>query len=131
MMSMQRKNNYDQPLPHEKILKQYRDALLAHFPDDLQQLTLFGSQVTRDTHAESDIDVLVLMSWEEDKLPNGRYIALTSDPRWQKIIELAYDITLEYGIVLAPFVMGQKLFEKWSPLNDRIKQNGIEIWTRN
>lgn len=123
--------HYNQPLPYENILTQYRDALLAHFPDDLQQLTLFGSQARGDTHAESDIDVLVLMNWDEEKLPNGRYIALTSDPRWQKIIELAYDITLEYGVVLAPFVMSKKLFEKWSPLHNQIKQSGIEIWKRN
>jgi hypothetical protein len=47
------------------------------------------------------------------------------------IVELAYDLTLEYGVTLSPLVMSEKRFKQWSPLNNRIKQDGIDIWKKN
>ena len=53
---------------NHEVLARYRDALLARFPDQLQRLILFGSQARGDATAESDIDVLVVVNWEEEKL---------------------------------------------------------------
>jgi len=55
-------------ITNHEVLTRYRDALLANFPDQLQRLILFGSQARGDATAESDIDVLVVVSWEEEKL---------------------------------------------------------------
>lgn len=118
-------------IPYAEILNEYRNALLAHFPANLQRLILFGSQARGDAHAESDIDVLVLVNWKEEKLPNGFYADPYVDPRWQTIIEIAYDISLEHGILLAPYVMSEKRFAEWSPLANEVKKEGIEIWKRN
>ena len=119
-----------QKIPHSEILNRYRRALLAHFPKQLQRLILFGSQARGETTAESDIDVLVVVNWKEEQLAGGRYAAPFNDPRWRRIVELAYDLSLEYGVVLSPVVMSEKRLAQWSPLSNQIKQDGIEIWKR-
>ncbi len=120
-----------QEIPYITMLQQYRQALLDHFPNDIEQLILFGSQARGDSHEESDIDILVVVSWNEEYLGNGFYVAPYDDPRWQTIINLASDLSLEYGVLLSPKVMSQKRFERWSPLGNEIKKEGIEIWRKN
>jgi predicted nucleotidyltransferase len=120
-----------QKTSHPEIINKYREALLAHFPDQLQRLILFGSQARGEVTDESDIDVLVVVSWEEEQLAGGRYAAPFSDPRWQMIVEMAYDLSLEYGVILSPVVMSEKRFERWSPLGQQVKRDGIEIWKKN
>lgn len=114
-------------LPHAGLLNKYRQLLLTHFPDQIQRLILFGSYARHEAVSESDIDVLVVVNWEEERLPAGRYVAPFDDFRWRKIMELAYDLSLEYGVVLAPLVMSEARFQQWSPLNQQIKQEGIEF----
>jgi predicted nucleotidyltransferase len=114
---------------HE-VLTRYRDALLARFPNQLQRLILFGSQARGDAAAESDIDVLVVVSWGEERLPGGFYAAPFSDPRWQAIVDTASDISLEYGVYISPLVVSERRFHEWSPLIKRAKEEGIEIWRR-
>lgn len=96
-----------QKTAHARILNQYRQALLANFPDQVQRLILFGSQARGEATAESDIDVVVV-DWEEEQLAGGRYAAPFNDPRWRRIVELAYDLSLECGVVLSPIVMSEK-----------------------
>jgi predicted nucleotidyltransferase len=116
---------------HPEILNQYRQALLTHFPRQIQRLILFGSQARDEATPESDIDVLVVVNWEEEPLGRGRYAAPFGDPRWRRMVELAYDLSLEYGVTLSPVVMSEKRFNRWSPLTHRIQREGIEVWTRN
>ena len=118
-------------IPYINILNEYSKILLARFPDDLQRIILFGSQARGDASSESDIDLLTLVSWKEEKLPNGFYVDPYSDPRWQSIIEIAYDISLEHGVLLSPYVMSENRFAEWSPLVNEVKKEGIEIWKRN
>ncbi len=112
------------------MLQQYQQTLLNHFPDDIQQLILFGSQARGEVHEESDIDILVVVSWDEKYLGNGFYAAPYDDPRWQTIINLASDLSLEYGVLLSPKVMSQKRFERWSPLGSQVKKEGVTLWKR-
>ncbi len=64
-------------------------------------------------------------------LTEGRYAAPFNDPRCRRIVELAYDLSLEYGVVLSPLVMSEKRIARWSPLNNQIKRDGIELWKKN
>jgi predicted nucleotidyltransferase len=117
-----------QQMTKKEIVIKYRDALLARFPNQLQRLILFGSQARGDAIAESDIDVLVVVGWEEKRLPGGFYAAPFSDPRWQAIVDAASDISLEYGVYVSPLVMSEHRFREWSPLVQRVKEEGVEIW---
>jgi predicted nucleotidyltransferase len=120
-----------QKITNHEVLIKYRDALLARFPDELQRLILFGSQARGDATAESDIDVLVVVNWEEKRLTGGFYAAPFSDPRWQAIVDTASDISLEYGVYISPLVISERRFYEWSPLVNRVKEQGKEIWRRN
>ena len=115
-------------IANHKVLTRYRDALLARSPDQLQRLILFGSQARGDATADSDIDILVGVNWEEERLPGGFYAAPFSDPRWQAIVDAASDISLEYGGYIAPHVISERRFHEWSPPVNRVKEEGIEIW---
>jgi predicted nucleotidyltransferase len=119
-----------QQLPEQEVLVKYRDALLARFPDQLQRLILFGSQARGDAVSESDIDVLVVVDWDEQRLPGGFYAAPFGDARWQAIVDAASDLSLEYGVYVSPLVMSERRFHEWSPLVQRVKEEGVEIWKR-
>lgn len=119
-----------QKIANQEVLTKYRDALRARFPDQLQRLILFGSQARGDASAESDIDVMVVVSWGEERLPGGFYAAPFSDPRWQAIVDTASDISLEHGVYISPLVISERRFHEWSPLVKRAKEEGIEIWRK-
>ena len=74
---------------------------------------------------------MVVVNWEEERLPGGFYTAPFSDPRWQAIVDAASDISLEYGVYISPLVISERRFHEWSPLTNRAKEEGIEIWKRN
>ncbi len=74
--------------------------------------------------------MLVVVNWETEQLLGGFYRAPFSDPRWHAIIDLAYDVSLDYDVYLSPLVMSEREFQVWSPLVNRVKTEGIEIWKR-
>ncbi len=117
-------------LTRQDILFKYRDALLERMPDAVQRLVLFGSQARGDASTESDIDVLVIVNWEEERLPGGFYAAPFTDARWQIIVDIASDLSLEYGVYLSPLVMSEQRFQEWSPITQRLKEEGKEIWKK-
>jgi predicted nucleotidyltransferase len=115
----------------QDALTEYSAALQAYCPGQIERLILFGSQTTGDATAESDIDVLVVVKWETKQLPGGFYRAPFSDPRWKTIVNIAADIGLDYGVYISPLVVSKRRFQRWSPLFERIKKEGIELWPRN
>lgn len=130
MVELREGNTTSKKIANQEVLTRYRDALLARFPDQLQRLILFGSQARGDATAGSDIDVLVVVSWGEERLPGGFYAAPFSDPRWQAIVDMASDISLEHGVYISPLVISERRFREWSPLIKRAREEGIEIWRK-
>jgi len=114
--------------PLYPILGQLRDQLRAYLGDSLEALILFGSYSRGEAQAESDIDVLVVVDWLPERLPNGFYRSFGSDPRWRKIIELAYDISLNYGVYISTLVMTHTEFLEGMALVRQIKREGQVIW---
>jgi hypothetical protein len=73
-------------------LAKYQEALWAGCPGEIQRLILFGSYARGEATAESDVDVLVVVNWETERLPGGFYAAPFSDPRWKAIIDAAHHV---------------------------------------
>ena len=113
-----------------KAVKDYCDALQTRCLDQLERLILFGSQARGEATRESDIDVLVVVNWETERLGSGFYAAPFSDPRWQAIVDIAYDVSLDNDALISPVVISEREFKAYSPLVDTIKKEGVKIWQR-
>jgi predicted nucleotidyltransferase len=69
------------------VLKDLKDILNNNFPDLIESVILFGSQINNTYSEFSDFDILVILKENYDwKLQN-------------KIIDLCYEIDLKYNIV--------------------------------
>ncbi len=114
----------------DQALQEYQNVLQTHCADQLERLILFGSQARGEATPESDIDVLVVVNWETERLPGGFYSTPFDDTRWQQIVDMAYDISLDHDVYISPLVMSTQEFQRWSPLVKRIKKDGVEIWKK-
>lgn len=117
------------PKPVRLALADFEQRLLRLFPEHIQQIILYGSYSRGDWRAESDVDVLVVVKWNEKRLPGGRYLAWYGDPRWNQIIEIASDILLERGVYISPLVMSEvRLAAREETVLHAIQHEGKTLW---
>ena len=86
-----------------EAIQEFIHQLHMRYPDELIQITLFGSKARGDSRPWSDIDVLILVTQESWSLRGG-------------ISNLAADVSLEYDVILGPRVIGQ---ERWEHMKER------------
>ena len=102
----------------EKALKHFKDALTQQFNSEVVSIRLFGSKARGDSHATSDIDVLVVTQRDDWQLK-------------EEIGKVATKIFLDDGIYLSIKVMGQflqqRLIDVGSPFIRDIQSEGIAI----
>jgi predicted nucleotidyltransferase len=122
------KNIFDERLsylnPNElEALESLVNRLRRRYGDDLQRLVLFGSKARGDFDEESDLDVLVVV-----RMLEGEYWQ-----HWNRIIDLTYDLELEYNVVFSLLIKNEPeyaLMRQWNLLiNRNIDEDGIELWT--
>lgn len=113
----------------QTVLADFQRRVLGVFPSEISQLILFGSYARGEAARTSDIDVLVVVRWSEEKLPDGSYVAPIHDPRWQSIINAAADSMLAVGLEVAPLVVSERRFQEGFPLIARVKREGVVLWT--
>jgi predicted nucleotidyltransferase len=79
------------PIPDalRPLLSELKGRLQALYGDRLDRLVLYGSQARGDTHAESDVDVLVVL---HGPVNPGQEIRRMSDVRVE--MELDFDVAL-------------------------------------
>ena len=112
----------------QEALAAFRQALLDAFPAQIRRIILYGSYARGDATPDSDVDVMIVVAWEEERLPGGFYRSMYGDPRWERIVDLAMDITLDFGIYISPILIGRSRFEEWSPLMHSVRREGVELW---
>ena len=78
------------------IVKELKELLQKHFPDDINKVILFGSQVNGDAREYSDYDVLIIVNNDYD----WRYK--------KKIFHVTFDIELKYGILTDLKIISKK-----------------------
>ncbi len=95
--------------------------LLERFPDEVQQVSLFGSKARGDFDADSDIDVLVLVKNESWELRNS-------------IWSLAARIELDYDVLFNVQVIGA---ERWKQMTQErfslcrnVEKDGVLLFKR-
>ena len=102
----------------EKALKHFKEVLTQQFSSEVVSIHLFGSKARGDSHAASDIDVLVVTQQDDWRLK-------------EEIGKVATKILLDDGIYLSIKVMGRflqkRLIDVGSPFIRNIQSEGIVI----
>src|SRR3972149_1673920 len=82
------------PRKVKAALADFQRRLLELFPNEISQLILFGSYARGEAMPDSDVDVIVVVKWDEERLSDGRWVSWVGDPRWRAIVGAATDTML-------------------------------------
>jgi predicted nucleotidyltransferase len=99
------------------LLQQLKQLLKTHFHEKIRDVILFGSRAKGTAHEYSDYDVLIVL--------NGGYDWKFRD----KIIDVVYDMELEYDVLFDKFVISTDELQHSSrgaqPIFTNAIQNGV------
>ena len=113
-------------------LMAFQRVLLTAFPGRIRRIILYGSYARGDAVSDSDVDVMIVVAWQEERLPDGFYRSMYCDPRWQVIVDAAHDVSLEYSVWISPLVVGENRYtaqRRWSFFKE-VEREGIVLWPR-
>ncbi len=104
-------------IPAETIAR-IKDCIRSLSPD--ATIYLYGSQARGDAHADSDVDILVLLP---DYYQGREYVKKKFE-----ISDHLYDLSLELDIDISPLVTVHKVFNsRKTPFTVNIANEGIEL----
>ena len=99
-----------------KALAEFAGRVRQTLRKNLASMRLFGSKARGDSRKDSDVDVLVSVH------------RLSSEIK-SRVIDIAFDIDLEYGVNISPRVVSHRIFSArvWriTPFVKNIKEEGI------
>lgn len=99
------------------------NRLRRRYGDDLLRIVLFGSKARGDGDAESDLDVLIVLRFDDADYMRHR----------RAILDATYDPELDYGVVLSLLIVNEQEYLRMRRgnllLNRNIEADGIELWT--
>jgi len=113
-----------------EALAAFRRALLGAFPGQIRRIILYGSYARGEAAPDSDVDVMIVVAWEEERLPDGFYRSMYGDPRWETIVDIACDASLEHGVWVSPLVVGENrhvAHRRWSFFKE-VQREGVVLW---
>jgi len=117
------------PRKVKAALADFQRRLLMLFPGQICQLVLYGSYARGEATPDSDVDVMVIVGWDDPQQPGGYYLGRASDPRWQQTVDAAVDAMIAHGPFISALVVGESLFNSNWPIAKAAKQEGIVLWT--
>ncbi len=99
------------------------DRLRQRYSGDLLRVVLFGSKARGDDDAESDLDVLIVLRFDDADYLRHRKANL----------DATYDLELDYGVVLSLLIVNEQEYLQMRRdnllLNRNIEADGIVLWT--
>ena len=104
----------------QEIVGALREGVKQIFQRDQIDAILFGSYARGDADAGSDIDVLLLLDVPRQVI---------SEKNWQ-VGDLAADLLMEYGVVVAPIVESRSYFDSNAgllPFYQSIRAEGVKV----
>jgi predicted nucleotidyltransferase len=108
---------------HERAaLAAFVGELRTRYGNDLQRVVLFGSKARGDFHAESDLDILVVV-----RAASGDYRQC-----WNEIVDMAWRVELAHGVVMSLVIKDVADYDAMRAhqllLARNIEQDGVELW---
>jgi predicted nucleotidyltransferase len=103
--------------PHEyQAVMAFLERLNAYYPDRVIQAFLFGSKARGDSRPDSDIDILLIVDGDDWQFQHA-------------ISDVASDVSLEYGVLIGPRVIGKARWEEMArdgfSLYENLAREGI------
>ncbi len=102
------------------ILDRFIVDVKRYMGSSINSIIVYGSYARGDYKADSDIDILILVSCPETEIKKYE----------NQVIDYAFDLELEYGKCLSPIIKNQELFDYWSdtlPFYRNIKREGVKV----
>jgi hypothetical protein len=106
------------PERDRRAVEAFSERVWQTYPKRVSQMILFGSKARGDSHAYSDIDVLLIVDREDWRFRHA-------------ISSIAADVSLAYDVLIGPRVIGQ---ERWARMRHRritlyenVQADGIEL----
>ena len=104
-----------------RALNDFTGNLHRRLPRSVMHVELFGSKARGDSHADSDIDVLVVLS----EAPS---------PAVDSVYDLVMDVLLETGVYLSVLVYDQQEFSalvaRRTPFMKNVSEEGVDLWSK-
>ena len=106
------------PERDRRAVEAFSERVLQTYPNRVRRMILFGSKARGDSHAYSDIDVLLIVDREDWRFRHA-------------ISSIAADVSLAYDVLIGPRVIGQ---ERWARMRrhditlcENVQVDGIEL----
>ena len=99
-----------------EAVDEFRQEMLKNLKSSLVSIKLFGSKARGDDAPDSDIDIAVIVKRYSARLEN-------------KLIDLAFEVNLKYGVYISPFIIARGTFRhpvwRFSPFLKNIQTQGV------
>lgn len=108
------------PVHISDIMQDFAKNVRRMLGDLLDSVIVYGSYVRGDYSEFSDVDVMILVSLEEEE------IMKISD----RISDLAFDFMMKYGIDISPVITNTDLFNYWVdnlPYYRNVRDEGVKL----
>ena len=106
------------PERERRAIEAFVGRIWQTYPEKVQQIILFGSKVRGDSHATSDIDILLIVDEEEWRFRHA-------------ISGIAADVSLVHDVFIGPRVIDR---ERWGRMrrhhftfHENVQADGIEL----
>ena len=103
-----------------RALQAFVQLLRDRMPRHIQEVRLFGSEARGEATLESDIDVLVVVQ------PDAERVRLEDC-----IIDIAFDVNLEFGVYISPRVLTTEMLNdpvrRETPFLKNVAREGITL----
>ena len=102
------------------MLREYTDGVAEILGDKLKQVILYGSYARGNHNDCSDVDIMLLVDLSDSEISEIRY----------DISGLAFDLSLEYQIMISTVIKNYEHFDKWLsavPFYQAVKGHGVVV----
>ena len=118
------------PRAAQQALSEFQRRVLELFPDDVLQIVLYGSYARGDAQPDSDVDVMVVVNWQDPEGIKKFYEPNRNDPRYSKLMDTGWEISLERHVDLSVWPITERDFNSDNPLAGEAKREGKVLWRR-
>ncbi len=108
------------PVNIQNLLKLYRKQLETVAGSHMKKVILYGSYARGDFHADSDIDIMILVDYTDSGMKEFE----------NKVCDITYDFNEEYNADIMPIVQNVTHFEYWKNaymFYQNVEKEGVAI----